>query len=154
MAEYLHDAKHLGARTLFATHYHEMTDMARTKEGVKNYNVAVKEIGERVIFLRKIVAGGANRSYGIQVAQLAGVPEEVLVRAKEILRNLEKGELDELGMPKIARSKKGTPKHKAQLSLFVDDESAFCAALRELNVMNMTPLAALQWLNDWKQRLE
>lgn len=154
VAEYLHDAKHLGARTLFATHYHEMTDLARTKEGVKNYNVAVKEIGEQLIFLRKIVAGGANRSYGIQVAQLAGVPEEVLVRAKEILHNLEKSELDELGMPKIARSKKSPPKHKAQLSLFVDDENALCAALRELNVMNMTPLAALQWLNDWKQRLE
>jgi len=153
VAEYLHDAKQLGARTLFATHYHELTDLSRTKEGVKNYNVAVKEIGERIIFLRKIVEGSANRSYGIQVAQLAGVPAEVIARAREILRNLEKGELDELGMPKIARGKKGPAKGKAQLSLFMDDEAALLAALRELNIMNMTPLEALQWLSNWKQKL-
>ena len=153
VAEYIHDAKQLGARTLFATHYHELTDLSRTKEGVKNYNVAVKEMGERIIFLRKIVEGSANRSYGIQVAQLAGVPEEVIVRAREILRNLEKGELDELGMPKIARGKKGPAKGKAQLSLFMDDEGALLTALRELNIMNMTPLEALQWLSNWKQKL-
>ena len=153
VAEYIHDAKRLAARTLFATHYHELTDLSRTKEGVKNYNVAVKEMGERIIFLRKIVAGSANRSYGIQVAQLAGVPEEVILRAREILQNLEKGELDELGMPKIARGKKGPTRGKAQLSLFMDDESALLTALRELNIMNMTPLEALQWLNTWKQKL-
>ena len=115
--------------------------------------MAVKEIGERIIFLRKIVAGSANRSYGIQVAQLAGVPEEVILRAREILQNLEKGELDELGMPKIARGKKGPARGKAQLSLFMDDESALLTALRELNILNMTPLEALQWLNTWKQKL-
>jgi DNA mismatch repair protein MutS len=153
VAEHIHDAKQLGARTLFATHYHELTDLSRTKEGVKNYNVAVKEMGERIIFLRKIVEGSANRSYGIQVAQLAGVPEEVIVRAREILRNLEKGELDELGMPKIARGKKGPAKGKAQLSLFMDDEGALLTALMELNIMNMTPLEALQWLSNWKQKL-
>jgi len=154
VAEHIHDSKQLGTRTLFATHYHEMTDLARTKKGAKNYNIAVKEIGERIIFLRKIVEGAANRSYGIQVAQLAGVPEEVIVRAKEILQNLEKGELDELGMPKIARGKKGPAKYRAQLSLFVDDEKALVAALRALNIMNMTPLEALQWINQWKQRIE
>jgi len=153
VAEYIHDAKQLGARTLFATHYHELTDLAKTKEGVKNYNVAVKEMGEQIIFLRKIVEGSANRSYGIQVAQLAGVPEEVILRAKEILHNLEKGELDELGMPKIARGKKAPSKGKAQLSLFMDDEGALLTALKELNIMNMTPLEALQWLNNWKHRL-
>ncbi len=153
VAEYIHDAEHLAARTLFATHYHELTDLARTKEGVKNYNVAVKEIGERIIFLRKIVEGSANRSYGIQVAQLAGVPEEVIVRAKEILRNLEKGELDELGMPKIARGKKAPARDKVQLSLFIDDENALVAALRDLDVMSMSPLEALQWIDRWKQKL-
>ena len=100
-----------------------------------------------------MVEGSANRSYGIQVAQLAGVPEEVILRAREILRNLEKGELDELGMPKIARGKKGAARGKAQLSLFMEDEGALLNALRELNIMNMTPLEALQWLSDWKQRL-
>jgi DNA mismatch repair protein MutS len=153
VAEYIADSRHLGARTLFATHYHEMTDLARTKEGVKNYTVAVKEYGEKIIFLRKIVEGSANRSYGIQVAQLAGVPEEIILRAKEILQNLEKGELDELGMPKIARGKRGASKHKAQLSLFVDDENAIIVELRDSDIMNMTPLEALQLINRWRNKL-
>src|SRR5512133_989051 len=89
VAEYLHDAPRLGTRTLFATHYHELTELAVTKEGVRNYNSAVREWGERIIFLRKIMEGGTNRSYGIQVARLAGVPAEVIARAKEILRNME-----------------------------------------------------------------
>ena len=153
VAEYIHDAGQLKARTLFATHYHEITDLARTKEGVKNFTVAVKEYGDKIIFLRKIVEGSANRSYGIQVAQLAGVPEEVILRAKEILQNLEKGELDELGMPKIARGKRGATKNKAQLSLFVDPEMAVIAELKGLEVMQVTPLEALQLIDRWKKRL-
>src|SRR5512137_1450038 len=92
-------------KTLFATHYHELTELALTKERVKNYNVAVKEWGGEIIFLRKIVEGGTNRSYGIQVARLAGLPGKVINRAKEILSNLEKGELDAMGFPKIATAK-------------------------------------------------
>lgn len=153
VAEYIQDAKNLGARTLFATHYHELTDIARTKEGVKNYNVAVREWGDRIIFLRKIVEGSTNRSYGIQVAQLAGVPEEVLARAREILHNLEKGELDEMGMPRIARGKRGSLKNKAQLPLFMDDKDALISELRELDVMAITPLEALQWMHRWKNKL-
>lgn len=97
VAEYLHD--HVGARTLFATHYHELTDMERTRSGVRNFNISVREWNDEIIFLRKIVPGPADQSYGIQVARLAGLPESVLRRAKEILSNLEKLELDPEGKP-------------------------------------------------------
>lgn len=152
VAEYIHDAGNIGARTLFATHYHELTDLAVTKEGVKNFHIAVKEWGDRIIFLRKITEGGTNRSYGIQVAGIAGVPEEVIIRAREVLKNLEKGELDEVGMPKIARGRKSSLKNRAQLSLFVDDEDMIVSELKELNVLNMTPLEALQKINSWKDK--
>jgi len=153
-AEYIHDAPSLGARTLFATHYHELTELAVTKEGVRNFNIAVREWGEKIIFLRKIMEGGTNRSYGIQVARLAGVPTEVIVRAKEILRNLEKGELDEAGMPKIARGRKTDRKNANQLSLFTGERDAVLEEIRGLDPMNLTPLDALHHLSDWKQRLE
>jgi DNA mismatch repair protein MutS len=150
-AEYLHDAPALGARTLFATHYHELTELAVTKEGVKNFNIAVREWGDRIIFLRKIMEGGTNRSYGIQVARLAGVPAEVVTRAMEILRNMEQGELDEVGMPKIARGKK-TQKNTNQLSLFADQNAAIIEELKELDLLNLTPLDAMRRLGEWKER--
>jgi DNA mismatch repair protein MutS len=153
VAEYIHDAKHLRTRTLFATHYHQLTDLAITKDGVKNFNIAVKEWGNSIIFLRKILEGGTNRSYGIAVARIAGVPDEVILRAREILNNLEKGELDEVGMPKIARGKKTTGKDKRQLSLFMDDEELIIGELKGLNVMNVTPLEALNLLSKWKDKL-
>ena len=152
-AEYIHNAKLIGARTLFATHYHQLTDLALTKEGVKNFNIAVKEWGDRIIFLRKIVAGGTNRSYGIQVARIAGVPDEVIVRAREILNNLEKGEFDEVGMPKIARGRRSAPKDNAQLSLFMEGEDLIASELKLLDIPNMTPLEALQKLSSWKDKL-
>jgi DNA mismatch repair protein MutS len=151
--EYIHDEKHIGARTLFATHYHQLTDLAVTKEGVKNFNIAVKEWGDRIIFLRKIMEGGTNRSYGIQVARIAGVPDEVIVRAKEILNNLEKGEFDEVGMPKIARGRKTAHKDKAQLSLFMNEEDVVMNELKALDVINMTPLEALQKISAWKDKI-
>jgi DNA mismatch repair protein MutS len=100
VAEHLHDA--IGCRTLFATHYHEITDLERTRSGVINLNVAVREWNDQVIFLRKILAGRADQSYGIQVARLAGLPDSVLNRAKEILNNLEKAELNAEGVPSLA----------------------------------------------------
>lgn len=104
VAEFLHDQ--VGCRTLFATHYHEITDLERTKSGVTNLNVAVREWNDQVIFLRKILPGRADQSYGIQVARLAGLPDSVLHRAKEILNNLEKAELNAEGEPVIAKSRK------------------------------------------------
>lgn len=104
VAEHLHDV--IGCRSLFATHYHEITDLDRTKSGVTNLNVAVREWNDQVIFLRKILPGRADQSYGIQVARLAGLPDTVLHRAKEILNNLEKAELNAEGEPVIAKSRK------------------------------------------------
>ncbi len=103
VAEYLHDNKETKARTVFATHYHELTDLALEMKGVKNYNVRVKEENDEIVFLRKIAAGGSDKSYGIHVASLAGMPEKVIQRSREILGNLEEGEFGETGAPKIAR---------------------------------------------------
>jgi DNA mismatch repair protein MutS len=129
IAEYLHDKTK--ARTLFATHYHELTELEMTRPGVKNYNVAVREWNEQIIFLRKIIRGGADKSYGIQVARLAGLPPEVIARAREVLGNLETSELNADGKPKIAekpplyparkRKKSSEPEppvERPQLSLF------------------------------------
>ena len=102
VAEYLHNNPRVKAKTLFATHYHELTDLALTLKGVKNYTVTVRENGDSIVFLRRIQPGTADKSYGIQVARLAGLPAEVVARAHEILGNLEDGEL-ESGMPKLAK---------------------------------------------------
>ena len=153
VAEYLHDLGGKGVRSLFATHYHQLTDLAAAKEGVKNYNIAVKEWGENIIFLRKIMEGGASRSYGIDVARIAGVPDGVIVRAREILRNLEKGEFDEIGMPRIARGKAVSPKGNPQLSLFVESEDAVIEELRDIKISSMTPLEALNKLSELKNKL-
>jgi len=109
VAEFLCRRPEIKARTLFATHYHELTDLALTVAGVKNFNVLVRESGDRITFLRKIVPGGADKSYGIQVARLAGLPEAVIQRAREILDNLEEGEFGEGGQPRLA---KHTPRRR------------------------------------------
>ena len=105
VAEYLHDHAPVAAKTLFATHYHELTELGMTRERIRNYNVAVREWNDQVVFLRRIVPGPASHSYGIQVARLAGLPGPVIERAKEVLRNLEAGELDPDGSPRLAREK-------------------------------------------------
>ncbi len=119
VAEHLHDV--IACRTLFATHYHELTDLARTRDGVTNCNVAVREWNDDVIFLRKIVPGPADQSYGIQVARLAGLPEQILKRSREILGNLEASELNAEGKPAFAEKRKRPHKLRAfidQLDLF------------------------------------
>jgi len=153
VAEYIHDFGGRGIRTLFATHYHQLTDLAASKEGAKNYNIAVKEWGEKIIFLRKIMEGGTSRSYGIEVARIAGVPADVILRAKEILRNLEKGEYDEIGMPRIARGKNAAKQGNPQLNLFVESDEAILDELRQIDVSSMTPLAALNKLSELISKL-
>jgi DNA mismatch repair protein MutS len=128
VAEFLHDQ--IGARTLFATHYHELTDLARTRDAVLNLNVAVREWKDQIIFLRKIIAGAADQSYGIQVARLAGLPHEVITRAREILTNLEKSELNAQGKPALAagaRRRAAAILNQPELNLFGED-SPFTAA--------------------------
>ncbi len=118
VAEYLHNTPTVKAKTLFATHYHELTDLARTLRGVKNYTVEVREHGDSVVFLRRIKPGTADKSYGIHVARLAGMPDEVIDRSREILANLEEGEL-EAGMPKLAkRNRRKGSDLAGQLTLF------------------------------------
>jgi DNA mismatch repair protein MutS len=153
VAEYVHDFNGRGIRTLFATHYHQLTDLVATKEGAKNYNIAVKEWGEKIIFLRKIVEGGASRSYGIEVARIAGVPQEVITRAKEILHNLEKGEFDEIGMPRIARGLNAAKHISPQLNLFMEKEDEIISELKSMNISSMTPLEALNKLSELKNKL-
>jgi DNA mismatch repair protein MutS len=156
IAEHLHDR--IGARTLFATHYHELCDLAREKPRAVNLTMAVKEVEGRVVFLRKIVAGAASRSYGIQVAKLAGLPEIVLLRAREILGNLEAQELDEAGRPALAAAGR---RRRSQLGLFEapaaeappPKESALEEALRALDLSRTAPLDALVWLHEQKKKL-
>jgi DNA mismatch repair protein MutS len=119
VAEYLHNTEGVRAKTLFATHYHELTDLAATLPGVRNCNVLVSERNDQIAFLRRIVPGSADKSYGIQVARLAGLPAEVIERAKEILANLEEGEFGEAGQPKLARHNRRRGRaDRDQLSLF------------------------------------
>jgi DNA mismatch repair protein MutS len=153
VAEHLHDR--IGARAVFATHYHELTDLSRDRPRVRNASMLVKETGGRVIFLRKLVDGGASRSYGIEVARLAGLPGSVVARAKEILANLESGELDESGRPLLARA---TPASTAgappQLALFQPPAgSALERELAALDVSTLTPLQALNILAEWQAKL-
>ena len=151
VAEYLHDNPRVAAKTLFATHYHELTDLALTRDRVRNYTVAVKEWQEQIIFLRRIVKGGASHSYGIQVARLAGLPAAVIERAREVLRNLEAGEF-ETGAPRLARSKQPPPA-PPQLGLFDRSDDPLRQRLAELDVTVLTPLEALNRLDELKRLL-
>jgi len=155
VTEYLHDGCPSRAKTLFATHYHELTELALTKPRVKNFHVAVKEWNDRVIFLRKLVEGGTSRSYGIQVARLAGLPEAVLDRAKEILGNLEQGEFGEEGFPKLAASRKKKPAWDSrQMALFQKPPDPLREALRKVDPDRLTPLDALSLLSEIKARMD
>lgn len=153
LVEYLHDAPGKGAFVLFATHYHELTEIALVKPAVANATMAVREIGGRVVFLRKVVPGGADRSYGIHVAELAGLPEAVTARAREILSNLERQELDVKGAPVLARQS-GESAGGGQLLLFTAQEELALEKLREVDIDQMTPLAALSLLASLQERLK
>jgi DNA mismatch repair protein MutS len=155
VAEALHDREGRGVRTLFATHYHELTELVSTKERVKNFNIAVKEWNDQIIFLRKLVPGGTSRSYGIQVARIAGLPERVIGRAKEILENLEGEDLDEAGRPRLAHSSKLKEKKASlQLNLFGAQDQRLKKWFQSLDVSSMTPLEALIELNKLKEYMD
>ena len=149
VAEHILNTIH--ARTLFATHYNELTELALTHDGVRNYNSAVKEWGDEIIFLRKIEKGPADKSYGIQVARLAGLPDTIISRAKEVLANLEKEELNETGKPRFAdrKTKKGT----AQLDLFASLTDSVVTDIKNIDVKGLTPQEALRKLIEIKKRL-
>lgn len=153
------DKKKIGAKTLFATHYHELTELEGKLEGVQNYCIAVKEDGEDIVFLRKIVKGGADRSYGIQVAKLAGVPPEVLERAREIADCLEQAGEGQNGVPTDipAASRIGTSE-MTQLSIFdamggnQTDDILF--ELRDIDLTGVTPMDAMNLIYKWQNQLK
>jgi DNA mismatch repair protein MutS len=134
----------LRARTLFATHYHELTGLAEMLPLVSNYNVAVAEDGDKVVFLHQIVKGGADRSYGIHVAQLAGLPRDVIQRANEILRDLEAHAVTTAVEPSQINSGQ-------QIALF-PESSPLLDELAKLDITTMTPLEAMNKLYEWQRR--
>ena len=163
VVEYISDNKLLGARTLFATHYHELTELEGKIENVNNYCIAVKEKGDDIVFLRKIVKGGADKSYGIQVAKLAGVPDLVINRAKEIVEELVEEDVtarvSEIAVKPHETRKKKTRKYDdvdmAQISLFdtVKDDDVL-EELKNLDVTNMTPMDALNTIYRLQNKLK
>jgi len=148
IVEYLHDS--IQARTLFATHYHELTQLEKSLPGVLNLNVAVKEWDESIVFLHRIVPGGADRSYGIHVARLAGIPQSVSSRAKQVLEQLEADHVNHRGDSKITppRRKKDAP---IQLTLFEFGTHPVIEKLQKLNVQETSPIEALQLLVQWQK---
>ena len=168
VAEYIQDRRHLGARTLFATHYHEMTELAELREGIKNYTVSVRERNDEVLFLRKIVAGGTDRSYGIHVARLAGLPGPVISRAREVLAQLERPSAhvaeNSLLSPQhpLSPGSSGSPKPSEGGSVLrtpSDDPSLpqphpIIEEVRQMDLFSMTPLEALNRLADLQRRLQ
>jgi DNA mismatch repair protein MutS len=150
VAEYLHDSTR--AKVLFATHFHELTDLARERPRVKNLSMAVREWGGEVLFLRRVVEQPASRSYGIEVARLAGLPDSIITRAREILANLEQGELDEAGQARLAHARRNQ-QHARQMSLFSHADSRIIEQLEAIDVDRITPVEALTALAELKARL-
>ncbi|MEM4233127.1 MAG: DNA mismatch repair protein MutS, partial [Thermoplasmata archaeon] len=145
VSEHLYDQSKVGAKTLFATHYHQLTELAESLEGVKNYSMAVREQGSEVVFLRKVVPGKASKSYGIQVARLAGVPKEVVSRAEQVLSGIEEENVLEV--------RAGRKSQRQTLLMTSEDETAIMEELRKLDLSKMTPMDAYIKLNDLKKRL-
>jgi len=156
VVEYLHENKKIAAKTLFATHYHELTELSNVYKGVKNYNITAKEYKDRIIFLRKVVPGSADQSYGIQVAKLAGIPQKVIERAQEILEELEKSEFNESSILEKTKRKKAEINQTSfieVLSQKTSKERALIEELKDLNIDSLTPIEALTFLSKLKEKL-
>jgi len=143
--EYVHD--HVGAKTLFATHYHELISVAEKLSEAANYSVAVQEEKGNVVFLYRIVKGAIDRSYGIEVARLAGLPKEVINKAKSILQELEEGVVDSA----IIQRAKNDRRDENQLAIFNEREHRMIQELQQVDTEQMTPLEALKKLDEWKR---
>ncbi len=150
VAEYISDLEKCGAKTLFATHYHELIDLEDKLEGVKNYSVAVKEKGEDIIFLRKIVAGGTDESYGVHVAKLAGVPQVVTKRANEILKSLERKSM----LADKAQEKENKKQTSGQLDLYNYKLAELAHELDKIDINQLTPIDALNELMKIKEKMQ
>ena len=153
ITEYLHENRELSAKTLFATHYHELNEMAEIFPRIKNYKVEVREYDDKVIFLHKVNPGRADHSYGIQVAQMAGLPVFVTNRAKEVLQNLESKELTPYEEKK-EKLKKLKQKNDIQISLFEVKDDKIRNEIDDIEINNLTPLEALNKLNELKKKVK
>ena len=154
IAEYIHNHPRLGCKTLFATHYHELVQLAKLLPRVRNYNVAVSEENDEVIFLRKNVQGGADKSYGVHVAQLAGLPGSVITRAWDVLRDLESAAAP-LGVANEGKSEFKTNnslKSDQQQLSFLPETSPIIKALLDLDIASMTPLEAITKLYELQEK--
>ncbi|XOV92607.1 MAG: DNA mismatch repair protein MutS [Bacteroidota bacterium] len=152
IVEYMHNHPHYKAKTLFATHYHELNELTNTLPRVKNFNVSVKELEDKVIFLRKLEPGGSEHSFGIHVAQMAGMPNQIVIRANEILKNLEKEKLSEQDKEKLAQ----IPSTRVQLNLFESDPKfeKVMKMLSGIDVNTISPVEALLKINEMKEILK
>jgi len=153
ITEYLHENPNLSAKTLFATHYHELNEMADLFPRIKNFKVEVREYGDKVIFLHRVSPGKADHSYGIQVAMMAGLPQFVTNRAKEVLQNLESKELTPYEVKK-ERLRKIKTETDTQINLFEFQDDNFRNEIRKIEINNLTPIEALNKLNELKRKLE
>ncbi len=150
--EYIADAKQLGAKTLFATHYHELSELEGKLSGVKNYCIAVQEVGEDIIFLRKIKRGGADHSYGVQVAKLAGLPPKVIRRSGQILKQLNAADITKKAKKIAVESKENSEEAAKQIDMFSIGENVMIDEISKLDVMSMTPIEALQTLFELQKK--
>ena len=150
--EYIADIKIVGAKTLFATHYHEITELEGKLEGVKNYCIIVKEQGEDIIFLRKIVRGGADNSYGIQVGKLAGLPHKVIKRSREILKRLNAADITKKAKNLAKEAQIESNKEATQVDMFNINETQLADEINKIDIMGLTPIQALQILFDLQKK--
>lgn len=150
--EYISDKKQVGAKTLFATHYHELTELEDRLNGVKNYCISVQEQGEDIIFLRKIIRGGADHSYGVQVAKLAGLPKKVIKRSGEILKQLDAADISKKAKKIANESKQAQEETVKQVDIFNIQETQIIDEINKIDVMSLTPIDALQILFDLQKR--
>jgi DNA mismatch repair protein MutS len=155
VTEYLHNREDVAPRTMFATHYHELTELEALLPRLKNMNILVRKTEDSIVFLRKVAAGPADQSYGIEVARLAGIPEEVVLRAREVLANLESGEYTSDAVPRLAEGAHGPLKSALlTLPLFEEPGSEVEQAIGKLDVTRMTPLDALTKLAELQKRVK
>ena len=150
--EYIADKKQIGAKTLFATHYHELTELEGKLSGVKNYCITVQEQGEDIIFLRKIKRGGADHSYGVQVARLAGLPQKVIKRANVILKKLNAADITKKTKKLADEAQKAEEETAMQLDMFNMKETQIIDEINKIDVMSLTPIQALQVLFDLQNK--
>ena len=152
--EYIVDTEKIGAKTLFATHYHELTELENKLPGVKNYRISVEENGENIVFLRKIQKGGANNSYGIQVARLAGLPDRVIRRSSEILAQLNAADINKQAKKIAIEAKQETEDIFQQIDMLSMKEMQIIEEISNIDVMSMTPMEALQIVFELQKKIK